>query len=964
MSETLDSIKQFVAYARLLRGDEKGEAQVFCDRLFQAFGHKGYKEAGATLEHRIKRKGDPTKFVDLLWADHVLIEMKKRGAKLALHYKQALDYWVHAVPNRPRYVVLCNFDSFWIYDFENQVDQPVDVVRLEDLPKRFTALNFLFPDGPKPVFGNDLVAVTRNTANKIGDVFRSLVKRKEDKEKAQRFVLQCVVALFAEDIDLLPSGIMTRLISDCAEGKQSSYDLLGGLFRQMNSLNPATGGLYRGVRYFNGGLYGTVDPCELSEYELYLLSVAAKEDWSKVNPAIFGSLFQASMDDEERHLKGAHFTSEADIMRVVDPTIVRPFMNEIENANALKDLVQIRNNLTKFHVLDPACGSGNFLYVSFRELVRVEMFLLAKARAKFSRREVEREFKSTTLISPKQFLGIDRDPFGVELAKVTLMLAKKLAIDEAIQVRDEEQLEMLPLTGNEALPLDNLDSNFMCDDALFVKWPKADVIVGNPPFQSKNKMQEEFGRGYLAKLHEAYPEVPGLADYCVYWFRKAHDHLCEGQRAGLVGTNTIRQNYSREGSLDYIVSNGGTITEAVSSQVWSGDAVVHVSIVNWIKGEQKGKKRLSIQEGDQKTSTWRTAELDQINTALSFDVDITKAKRLFANASSGGCYQGQTHGHEAFILSPAEAKELIKKDPKCREVIFPYLIADDLIGTPTSLPTRFAIDFSSHDLVSASSYGPAFERIKNRVLPDRQAACKEERSENEALRSENPDAKLNKHKEQFLKRWWQFSWPRAEMIAAINKLPRYVVCGSITKRPIFEFVSPEIHPNAALTVFPFADDYSFGILQSDVHWLWFINRCSTMKADPRYTSNTVFDTFPWPQAPRKSDIVGVAQAAVKLRTGRRALMKKHRYSLRELYRTLELPGTHPLKELHLELDEAVRKTYGMAMRSNPLILLRNLNADLAAKEAAKKQVVGPGLPIVAGAESDLVSSDGLRMQLA
>jgi hypothetical protein len=770
-------MKDFVAYAGLLKGDEKGEAQVFCDRLFQAFGHAGYKEAGATLEHRIKRKGDSTKFVDLLWEDHVLIEMKKKGVKLNLHYKQALDYWVHSAPKRPRYVVLCNFDSFWIYDFENQVDQPVDAVRLEDLPKRFTALNFLFPDSPKPVFGNDLVAVTRKTAKKVGDVFKSLVKRKESKEKAQRFVLQCVVALFAEDIDLLPSGIVNRLIDDCVEGKQSSYDLLGGLFKQMNSLAPATGGLYKDVRYFNGGLYGTVDPCELSEYELYLLNEAAKEDWSKVNPAIFGSLFQASMDDEERHKKGAHFTSEADIMRVVDPTIIRPFMNRIEKAGTLKELAQIRNDLTQFHVLDPACGSGNFLYISFRELVRVEMALLAKARAQFSRRDVEREFKSTTLISPKQFFGIDRDLFGVELAKVTLMLAKKLAIDEAVEMRDTEQLEMLQLTGDEALPLDNLDSNFICNDALFLNWPKAHAIIGNPPFQSKNKMQKEFGREYLAKLHAAYPDVPGRADYCVYWFRRAHDHLAAGQRAGLVGTNTIRQNYSREGSLDYIAANAGTITEAVSSQVWSGDAVVHVSIVNWIKGSQAGKKRLMTQDGDLKTSTWRVAELDRINTALSFDVDITQASKLTANADSGACYQGQTHGHEAFILSPDEAKEMVKKEPRCREVIFPFLITDDLVGTTSSLPTRFVIDFSGHDLVSASGYAPAFERVKKNVLPDRKVAFEEEDSENKALLAKNSEAKVNKHHEQFLRRWWQLSWARAEMIAAIKQLPRYIACG-------------------------------------------------------------------------------------------------------------------------------------------------------------------------------------------
>lgn len=960
MSDTPDSMKRFVAYVGLLKGDEKGEAQVFCDRLFQTFGHKGYKEAGATLEYRIKRKGDAAKFVDLLWKDRVLIEMKKRGSKLALHYKQALDYWVHSAPHRPRYVVLCNFDSFWIYDFANQVDQPVDVVRTEDLPKRFTALNFLFEDSPKPIFGNDLVAVTRKAAEKIADVLKSLLNRKEGKEKAQRFVLQCVVALFAEDIDLLPSGLASRLIAECVDEKRSTYDMLGGLFKQMNSVTPATAGLYKGVRYFNGGLYGQIDPCELNEFELYRLTEAAKEDWSKVNPAIFGSLYQSSMDEQELHRKGAHFTSEADIMRVVDPTITRPFMERIHRAGTLRELAQIRNELTTFRVLDPACGSGNFLYVSFRELVRVEMMALTKARAEFSSRDVEREFKSTTLVSPKQFFGIDRDTFGVELAKVTLMLAKKLAIDEAVEVREAEQLEMMALTGDEALPLDNLDSNFNCDDALFIQWPKADAIVGNPPFQSKNKMQKEFGRSYVARLHDRFPDVSGMADYCVYWFRRAHDHLAEGHRAGLVGTNTIRQNYSREGSLDYIAEHGGTITEAVSSQVWSGDAAVHVSIVNWIKGYQKGKKRLSIQEGDLKTSGWRIAVLDKINAALSFDVDLTQAKRLNANARSGACYQGQTHGNEAFVLSPKEAREMIKKDAKCRDVIFPYLIANDLLGTPSSLPSRFVIDFSGHDLVSASKYAPAFDRIKRHVLPGRQKAFDEEHAENKALLEENPNTKVNRHREQFLKRWWQLSWGRSEMISSIEKLTRYIVCGRITKRPIFEFVSPKIHPNDALTVFPLEDDYSFGILQSSLHWLWFENRCSTMKADPRYTSNTVFDSYPWPQEPTAVQVRNVAQAAENLRTERRSIAMKHSQALRELYRTLELPGEHPLKRLHSALDEAVREAYGISARSNPLSELLKLNETLAKRELDDEQIVGPGLPKMANLKSSLVSSDCLK----
>src|SRR5262249_38619573 len=156
MADTVESLARFVAYAKTLDGDEKGEAQVFCDRLFRAFGHEGYKEAGAALEFRIKKtSGRGTSFADLVWKPRLLLEMKKSGEKLPLHYGQAFDYWLKAVPNRPPYVVLCNFKEFWIYDFDKQLDEPVDKVSLADLPKRYTALNFLFPEYRKPLFNND-----------------------------------------------------------------------------------------------------------------------------------------------------------------------------------------------------------------------------------------------------------------------------------------------------------------------------------------------------------------------------------------------------------------------------------------------------------------------------------------------------------------------------------------------------------------------------------------------------------------------------------------------------------------------------------------------------------------------------------------------------------------------------------------------------------------------------------------
>ena len=956
---TSENLQQFVKYARRLSGDEKGEAQIFCEHLFQAFGHKGLKEAGANLEYRIREKGKTTRYADLVWRPRLLLEMKKRGERLDLHYRQAFDYWLRLVPQRPRYATLCNFDEFWVYDFDSQLDDPMDKIALEDLPDRYTALNFLFPEDRKPQFGNDRVAVTRAAADKVARVFNSVVARGEPRGTAQRFILQCVVAMFSEDFGLLPRGFFTGLVNECRDGA-STHDLIGSLFRQMGSANLARGGRFKKVPYFNGGLFKAVDPIDLVPVETELLAEAVSEDWSRVQPQIFGTLFQNSMDEKERHAYGAHYTSEADIQKVILPTIVRPWREQVEGADTLKELRSARRDLLEFKVLDPACGSGDFLYVGFRELKGVEMDFLLKVHANFGER-ARALVGGTSLVSPRQFFGIDKNPFGVELAKVTLMLAKELALEETQSVLATEQV-YLPLDFDTPLPLDNLNDNIRCDDALFCEWPEVNAIVGNPPYQSKNKMQQEYGAAYVASVRARYPEVPGRADYCAYWFRRAHDELEPGERAGLVGTNTIRQNYSREGSLDHIVSNGGTITEAVSTQVWSGEAAVHVSIVNWIKGEEPGKKRLYRQLGDLRDSDFEAVELDRIGSSLSGRLDVTGAKRFRTNMYSDACYQGQTHGHESFLLTPEEARKMTEQSADNSDVIFPYLIANDLLGNKPPAPSRFVIDFRPRDLFGASRYTVPFERIRERVLPTRQEAAKKEESRNQEVLSEHPKARINRHHRNFLNKWWTLSYPREELIAKVAQKPRYVVCGRVTKRPIFEFVDSKIRPNDALQVFPLPDDYSFGILQSDIHWLWFVERCSTLKGDFRYTSDTVFDAFPWPQAPTLAQIRGVANAAISLRQLRRCVMDQNGWNFRELYRTLELPGSNPLKAAHAALDSAVRKAYGMGPREDAITSLLALNGELANREAAGEFVAGPGLPAVFGAqETSLTTTDCINI---
>lgn len=914
-----------MGYWELLSGDEKGEAHVFCDRLFKAFDHEGYKEAGATLEYRVKGKEQSTKFADLLWKPRVLIEMKSRGEKLERHYRQAFDYWLKLVPYRPRYVILCNFDEFWIYDFDLQLEEPVDTLKIKELPHRYGALNFLFPENKKPLFGNDRVAVTRAAADKLATVFNAMVGRGIDRIVAQRFLLQCVVAMFSEDAGLLPEHVFSQILRDCHEG-QNSYDLIGGLFRQMNENKEAPAGRYKGVPYFNGGLFSVIEPVEMDRDELDAMIEATQEDWSMVSPVVFGSLFEGSMDKKERHSYGAHYTSEADIMQIVSPTIVRPWQEKIAKARTYDELLKLREELLNFRVLDPACGSGNFLYVAYRELKHIEMDIINRMKNEFPQK-AERLFESgSSLVSTKQFFGLDTNPFAVELAKVSLMLAKEVA------VKEEAQAE-LDLGIDKALPLENLDQNILLADALFTEWPKADAIIGNPPYLGSRYIAKELGYDYASRIYEKYPDVPKMADFCTFWFRIAQDNLPVDGRAGLVGTNTIRQNESRVASLDYIVQNGGTITEAVATEVWSGDAAVHVSIVNWINGEQPGPKKILTQLGDSVGSEWKVDEIRVIPTSLSIAVDVSSAIDLQVNQTPKLCYVGQYPFNEGFLLEIPEAKVLLTRNPILADVIFPYMTGRDLLENHG--PTRFIIDFAQRDMLHAMQYPEAFVRVKERVMP-----TVLDKAEKEKLATGKETTRWTR----MANRWWQFRDYQPGTIQAIAAVPRYIVCSRVTKRPVFEFVSRDIHPDNALVVFPLTDDYSFGILQSNIHWEWFRARCSTLKGDYRYTSETIFNTFPWPQKPSIESIRAIANASNTLRQLRNEWMRKLGASLRSLYRSLETPGSNPLRDAHEALDKAVHEAYGMNADEDVLEFLLKLNKKLAAKEAKGEKVVGPGLP--------------------
>lgn len=963
-------LAEFVTFAKTLKGDEKSEAQTFLTHLFQAFGHAGVVEAGATFEYRIKIDTTTT-FADLLWPGRVLIEMKSRGVNLARAMPQAKAYWDNAYKDRTEYVVLCNFDEFLVYNWNLQ-KEPLDQVPLEKFPEMWRSLAFLAPAQIEPIFGNNLVALTKEAADRIADLYQHLINRGIERSTAQRFVLQCLVALFAEDTGLFPDRYtFSSLIEDCKKG-QSSYDLFPLMFQRMNSPDPVSGGRFKGIPYFDGGIFEKIEPIDLTNEELDLLETATKSDWSKVQPSIFGNIFEDSLDAKFRHQSGAHYTAESDIMRIVEPTVLRPWRERIKQARTLGELQEIGQAMGRFSILDPACGSGNFLYIAFREMKELELELFATILKRFPSAKAER-FHSA--ISAQQFYGIDTNPLGVEMAKITLSMAKKFAADAFNRFTQQHRFFD---EADSPLPFDNLDSNILVADALFADWPKAEVIIGNPPFQSQNKMLTEFGPEYVQRLRAAYPDIPGKADYCVHWFRKAHDALPDGGRAGLIGTNTIRQNQSRVGGLDYIVQNGGTIVEAVGTMPWSGEAVVHVSLVNWVKGTSPaGPYILAIQKGDDKSGPWEEYHLSTIPSSLSPKIDVTGALVLRANVTPKSCYNGQVHGHKGFLLTPSERAALIKAEPQAAAVTFPYLIADDLIGRIDSLPSRYVIDLQPRmTLTEAMVYPKTFALLKERVLPKLIENAEKEEQRFHDLKKQSFENR------RFLEHWWLFRRRYEDTITRLSTIPRYIGCGQITKRPIFAFISSKIHPNIAIIVFPFADDYSFGILQSIYHWEWFTARCSTFKEDYRYTTKTVFNSFPWPQwgsltiegtqrgqppHPPLELAAAVAKAAQDLRKVRVEIRATTPMSLRDLYRTLELPGANRLKDAHEALDKAVDAAYRYGLPNEirnlePLQLLLELNRQCAAAEHNGHTIVGPGLPAFCSGDKRFWSDDCLKIE--
>jgi hypothetical protein len=497
-------------------------------------------------------------------------------------------------------------------------------------------------------------------------------------------------------------------------------------------------------------------------------------------------------------------------------------------------------------------------------------------------------------VTPLQFFGMDTSPFAVELARVTLMIARKVANDR------------LGLTERD-LPLDNLDNNIRVADALFTPWPEADAYVGNPPFLGGKHMRLNLSDEYVERVFQRFPEVRDSVDFCTYWFRLAQDNLKLDGRAGLVATNSIRHGKSRRASLDYIRDNGGHIHSAISTQPWSGEANVHVSIVNWSMGAEGGYRL----DGE---------EVSTINTSLRSSADVSEAVALLSNKDC--CFQGVIPLGKGFNVTEDRVREMIAADPRNQEVLVRFSMGMNLAQNPLGMPDRWLIDFGQMTLEEAESYLAPFEQVKRLVKP---------------LRDKNRRDVRRIY-------WWRFGENAPKMRAALARLDRFFAVGEVSKWAIFVPCERGWLPGNKNKAVASDDFYLLALLTSSVHRAWMHAQKGTLKGDIAYTHDSIFETFPFPQIVSPELVQQIRQAMMALNDYRNQVMVEKNWGITDLYNAYFDEPASQLAKLHRALDALVLKAYGWKGGDDILSNLLDLNLELAEREADGEKVVGPWAP--------------------
>ncbi|HEY3400791.1 MAG TPA: DNA methyltransferase [Geothrix sp.] len=845
-------------------------------------------------------------------------------------------------------------------------------------------------------------SVTRGIATELGGLAKELLRTStRGKEEVAHFLMRCVFTCFAEDIGLLPGKAFSEGLRRLEKDPDQAGTFLHAWWKVMDE-----GGKWgwEPVLRFNGGLFKDTSVPPLSQQQIALLRMAAEKDWQDVEPAIFGTLLESALEDDERHRLGAHYTPRAYIQRLVDATFGHELRHQwaeveadlaalLEHGNTAEAVEAAKARLRAFHehlatlqFLDPACGSGNFLYVAFDTLKRLEGEVLQRLEDLgewFSAFELSHE-----RISPAQFKGIELNPWAAGIAELVLWIAYlqwfhrchpagtppepvlqnygSIAQRDAVLACDGEEATGASRWDGRTFKVDARGRNVPDDSARVATtrllnprpaaWPQADYIIGNPPFLGNASMLGELGVGYTEALRAAYPDVPDTVDFVLYWWHHAALEVREGraQRFGLITTNSLSQvrqrsviaNHTSPSSLSSLLKTKKTLMNrdagderdnhkplkllwAIPDHPWhGGGAAVRIAMT---VGGLTGSPKLARVLAEPKTpDPEHVAEglvideipVDTIHEDLSGGAKVTSAAALKAN--DGLASRGMQLIGNGFIVTPERWK-----DWKQPAVVHPYRNGRDLTDRPRNV---MVIDlFGLTEEQARKTYPAIYQHLLQTVKPERD-------QNNRAVYRDN---------------WWIFGEPRANLRPALAGLLRYIATVETAKHRVFQFLDSATVPDNKLVVIASPDAYHLGVLSSRIHGTWALASGGFLGVgnDPVYVKSRCFDPFPFPDASEAQKAI-IRELSEELDAHRKAAQERgtrlaQTYNLLERLRTgdaltekdqaLDAKGlVSLLLDLHQKLDAAVAQAYGWdATLSDAAILDRlvALNHERAAEEA-------------------------------
>jgi hypothetical protein len=808
--------------------------------------------------------------------------------------------------------------------------------------------------------------VTRTVAEQLAGVSRDMEARGCRPEDVAQFLMRCVFTMFAEDVDLLPAGSFTGLLEKSRIDPAHFAHRLKALWAAMETGDDFCFAIEAAVRHFNGGLFERTTVFELRPDEIVRLLEAARTDWRGVEPAIFGTLLEQALDPVERRKLGAHYTPRAYVERLVEATVMEPLREDwarvlyvAEPAAAEGDLDLARAQIRDFHqrmrdirVLDPACGTGNFLYVAFDMMKKLEGEVIQ--RLVDLGEAAPAPVIPDGVVGPGQFLGMELNERAAHIAELVVWIGY---LQWRARASAEPPVEPILMSLKSIRRMDavmtsaqGLTPTFERRDGVTAAvhhdprrpdWPRADFIVGNPPFIGGKDLRARLGDAYAEALWAAHPDMNESADFVMYWWNEAARRLADPadplRRFGLVTTNSISQVFQRrvvERWLD--AASPISLALAIPDHPWTrlekDAAAVRIAMTVAQAGRMDGVLREVEKEAGLETDSpviaFREAR-GRINADLTVGADVTRAKGLTANV--GLCSPGMKLHGSGFIMTREQATDLgVGRHPGLDKHIRPYRNGRDLMARSRGV---FVVDFFG--LTEADIrilYPDVYQHLLECVKPERDRNSRATYRDN----------------------WWIFGEPRSQLRPALANCSRYIATVETAKHRVFQFLDAGVTPDNMIVAIASDDAFLLGVLTSRIHTLWALRAGGWLGVgnDSRYSKSRVFDPFPFPDA-TAAQRAAIAEAAEEMDATRTRVLAEHPdLTLTRLYNVLErvragaeLSAAETdvqkrgqiliLKRLHEMIDTGVAEAYGWPVDLDEQAVLERvlaLNAERAARE--------------------------------